>query len=66
MNILVKPEDFLTEARVLEMWPGLSARELRRARKSNPPQIGFYAFPKSREGLATRLRKCRNTSIGSI
>jgi hypothetical protein len=35
----------LTETAVLERWPQLTARELRRARKANPPRIAFYDFP---------------------
>src|SRR6266850_5659595 len=37
--------DYLTEAEILARWPKLTRAELRRARRSNPPAIGFYAFP---------------------
>lgn len=47
---LVSPDDFLEEAEVLRRWPMLTARELKRARKANPPLIGFYNFTKARGG----------------
>lgn len=41
---------FLPEADVLARWPVLSAGELKRARKANPPAISFYDFPKRQGG----------------
>lgn len=46
---ILAPDEYLTEADVLARFPRLSRAELRRARKANPPQIAFYAFP-SRSG----------------
>jgi hypothetical protein len=42
--------ELLTETDVLGRWPSLTARELRRARKANPPGIAFYDFPKRQGG----------------
>lgn len=41
---VIDPAHYLTEAQILQRWPMLSKAELRRARKANPPLIGFYAF----------------------
>jgi hypothetical protein len=43
-------EPLLSEAAVLDRWPCLTARELRRARKANPPRIAYYDIPKRQGG----------------
>lgn len=48
-RILEAPE-YLSTDEVLKRWPRLSKAELRRARKSNPPQIAFYDFPRRAGG----------------
>jgi hypothetical protein len=40
----------LSETAVLERWPNLTPRELRSARKANPPRIAFYDFPRRQGG----------------
>jgi hypothetical protein len=50
MTIPINPTDFLTEPEVLERWRTLTPRELKRARKANPPQISFYDFPRAQGG----------------
>ena len=49
-NPIISPSDYLTEDAILAHWPVLSRAELRRARKSNPPEIAFYDFPKRSGG----------------
>src|SRR5262245_61556506 len=49
-NPIVSPSEYLTEDAILAHWPVLSRAELRRARKSNPPKIAFYDFPKRSGG----------------
>jgi hypothetical protein len=44
------PGPLLPEAEVLKRWPILTPRELRRARKANPPRIAFYDIPKRQGG----------------
>jgi hypothetical protein len=44
------PEPLLFETAVLDRWPCLTARELRRARKANPPRIAYYDIPKRQGG----------------
>src|SRR5215467_3412759 len=45
-----QPEPLLFEAVVLDRWPCLTARELRRARRANPPRIAYYDIPKRQGG----------------
>jgi hypothetical protein len=47
---VINPSDFLSEEEVLKRWPMLSRSELRKARRANPPKIGFYAFAKKTGG----------------
>src|SRR5262245_6277452 len=47
---IISPSDYLTEGAILAHWPVLSRAELRRPRKSNPPKIAFYDFPKRSGG----------------
>jgi hypothetical protein len=42
--------EFLSEQEVLKRWPMLTRGELRKARRANPPKIGFYAFAKKNGG----------------
>jgi hypothetical protein len=42
---IIESSDYLTEDEILARWPKLTQTELRRARKSNPPEIAFYDFP---------------------
>jgi hypothetical protein len=44
------PPEFLSEQEVLKRWPMLTRGELRKARRANPPKIGFYAFAKKNGG----------------
>jgi hypothetical protein len=44
------PPEFLSEEEVLKRWPMLTRGELRKARRANPPKIGFYAFAKKNGG----------------
>ena len=59
---LIHPSEYMTEADVLKRWPQLSRAELKRARKTNPPNIAFYDFSKRGGGPATLPPKCRSTS----
>ena len=47
---VISPSDFLSEGEVLKRWPMLTRSELRKARRANPPKIGFYAFAKRTGG----------------
>ena len=49
-NAMISPSDYLSEEAILARWPTLSRAELRRARKSNPPKIAFYDFPRRSGG----------------
>jgi hypothetical protein len=44
-NSVIDPADYLSDDEVLARWPKLTRAELRRARKANPPQIGFLCIP---------------------
>jgi hypothetical protein len=58
---IIHPSNFLTEDEVLRLWPILSRAELRRARKSNPPGIEYYAFAKKNGGPSYTARSAPGT-----
>jgi hypothetical protein len=59
-NPIISSSEYLTEDAILAHWPVLSRAELRRARKSNPPKIGFYDFPKRSGGPCCTATQVQN------
>lgn len=51
---LVDPQDYIPEAEVLQVWPMLTAKQLRRARKND--QIQFWAFPSGPHYVAEQVQ----------